>query len=338
MSNRTHPPSISTSPLVSILIPCFNAQNWVAAAIESALAQTYRNIEVLIVDDGSTDKSLEVIQSFGDRVRWWSGPNHGGNAARNQLLELSAGEWIQYLDADDWLMPSKVGDQIAATAKCEGADVIYAPVVMERHGNGQISTSLLPIPRPHDPWILLARWYLPQTGGPLWRRSALCDVGGWAANQPCCQEHELYLRLLMAGRSLAYVEAAGAVYRFWGSGTVSTRNQRLVMEERLKIEQRIETHLLQTNAMTDARLDAVNQARFEIARAIWPSDRNRALEIVGLIDRSSAEFRPVGNAAPLAYRLAYDLFGFEIAERIAGARRHLSSRLKLKHGVRPGHA
>ena len=94
-------------PLVSILIPCYNAERWVGQAIESALAQTWPNKEVIVVDDGSTDGSLEVIKSFGDRIKWETGPNRGGNVARNRLLELSHGEWIQYLDADDYLLPAK---------------------------------------------------------------------------------------------------------------------------------------------------------------------------------------------------------------------------------------
>ena len=72
--------------LVSILIPCFNAEKWVAQAIESALAQTWPEKEVIVVDDGSTDASLEIIRHFDGRVRWESGPNRGGNAARNRLL------------------------------------------------------------------------------------------------------------------------------------------------------------------------------------------------------------------------------------------------------------
>ncbi len=84
--------------LISILIPCFKAERWIAQAIESALAQTWPEKEVIVVDDGSTDGSLEVIKSFGDRIRWETGPNRGGNAARNRLLELARGEWLQYLD------------------------------------------------------------------------------------------------------------------------------------------------------------------------------------------------------------------------------------------------
>src|SRR6266487_4648219 len=95
------------SPLVSVLIPCFNAEKWVGQAISSALAQTWSNKEVLVVDDGSTDGSLEIIRSFGASIRFESGRNRGANVARNRLLELAKGEWLQYLDADDYLLKTK---------------------------------------------------------------------------------------------------------------------------------------------------------------------------------------------------------------------------------------
>src|SRR5215472_15094253 len=100
-------------PFVSILIPCYNAERWIARAIESALAQTWSSKEVIVVDDGSTDDSLNVIRAFDGRVRWETGPNQGGNTARNRLLELAGGEWVQYLDADDYLRSTKLERQIA---------------------------------------------------------------------------------------------------------------------------------------------------------------------------------------------------------------------------------
>jgi glycosyltransferase involved in cell wall biosynthesis len=81
--------------LVSILIPCYNAERWVAQAIETALAQAWPEKEIIVVDDGSQDGSLEVIKRFANRIRWETGPNRGGNVARNRLLELARGEWLQ---------------------------------------------------------------------------------------------------------------------------------------------------------------------------------------------------------------------------------------------------
>lgn len=100
------------NPLVSIIVPCYNAEKYVAEAIQSALDQTYPNCEILVIDDGSTDGSLEVIKGFGAQIRWETGPNRGGCAARNRGFELSEGEWIQYLDADDLLDFSKIEIQM----------------------------------------------------------------------------------------------------------------------------------------------------------------------------------------------------------------------------------
>ncbi len=97
---------------VSIIIPCYNAEKYVAEAIQSALDQTYPHCEVIVIDDGSTDGSLEVIKCFGDKIRWETGPNRGGCAARNRGLELAQGEWIQFLDADDLISAEKIERQM----------------------------------------------------------------------------------------------------------------------------------------------------------------------------------------------------------------------------------
>ena len=100
-------------------------------AIESALAQTWAEKEVIVVDDGSKDGSLGVIRSFGDRIRWETGPNRGGNPVRNRLLELARGEWLQYLDADDYLLPEKVAGQMEFLAEHPETDVVYGPSTIE---------------------------------------------------------------------------------------------------------------------------------------------------------------------------------------------------------------
>jgi Glycosyl transferase family 2 len=110
--------------LVSILIPCFNAERWIGQAIESALAQTYMSTEIIVVDDGSTDGSLEVLRLFGQHIRWETGPNRVANVTRK-------GFWLQYLDADDYLISDKIEAQMALVAECHDADVIYSPIVIE---------------------------------------------------------------------------------------------------------------------------------------------------------------------------------------------------------------
>lgn len=301
--------------LVSILIPCYNAERWIGEAIESALAQTWVNKEVIVVDDGSTDGSLEVIRGFGNQVRWETGPNRGGNVARNRLLSLAQGEWLQYLDADDYLLPDKVAAQFVRTST--GVDVVFGPVTWEFVVDQRVHRAVRTIPWERDSWELLALWHLPQTGGCLFRKQAIVDAGGWKADQPCCQEHELYLRLLMKGKSFRYCNSPGAVYRQWGEHTVCKRNMAETHRRRMEIEQAAENWLDARGELTGARLTAINQARFETARSVWRHDRGWACSIFDQIRRAQRDFQPRGAAAPPHYRVALRLLGFDRTERLA---------------------
>src|SRR5262249_17978259 len=214
----------SMAALVSVLIPCYNAQRWIGEAIESALGQTYEHNEVIVIDDGSTDNSLEIIKSFGDKIRWETHPNRGGNAVRNRLLESARGDWLQYLDADDYLLPEKVAKQMSFLVTRPDVDMVFGPVILEHWSQHDCRRELLAIPEPHDPWVLLASWQLPQTGAFLWRKQAILDVGGWKHDQPCCQEHERYLRLIIGGKEFAYCPSGGAVYRQWSDKTVCRKD------------------------------------------------------------------------------------------------------------------
>ena len=108
---------------VSIIIPCFNAAATIGEAIASALAQCGPGGEILVVDDGSTDRSLAIARGFGPGVRVVTGPNRGVSAARNRGIAETAGEWLVFLDADDLLLPETLARRLA-TAAATDADVI----------------------------------------------------------------------------------------------------------------------------------------------------------------------------------------------------------------------
>ena len=94
------------SSLVSVVIPCYNHGRYLGKAIASVLGQSYGPVEVIVVDDGSSDNTREVAQSFGDRVRYVYKQNGGLSAARNTGIEHARGEYLVFLDADDWLYPA----------------------------------------------------------------------------------------------------------------------------------------------------------------------------------------------------------------------------------------
>jgi len=305
------------SDLVSILIPCFNGERWIADAVESALAQSWPSKEVIVVDDGSTDGSLKAIRQYDALITWEAAEHRGGNPTRNRLLELARGEWLQYLDADDYLLPGKVAAQMRYAVTHTDIDVLLSPVIWEYWSEQEIRRSVKETPWPEDVWSLLARWSLPQTGGPLWRRRAMCDVGGWTPDQPCCQDEDMYLRLLMAGKRFEYCPEPGAVYRQWSELTVCKRDKPEVYRRRLEIEEKIERFLHERGALTPQRLSAINQARLEVARLVWQYDTAYANRIVGRIHCSQPDFVPTRGAAPALYRVLFRCFGFARTQRLA---------------------
>ena len=102
-----------TNPLVSVIIPVYNAEKYIAEAITSVINQTWPNIEIIIIDDGSTDRSLEIAKAFsGEKIKVYTQPNQGATVARNYGLKESRGDYIQFLDADDLLSSDKIEGQV----------------------------------------------------------------------------------------------------------------------------------------------------------------------------------------------------------------------------------
>ena len=119
---------MSSKALVSTIIPVHNGERYLAEAIESVLAQTYRPVEVIVVDDGSTDGSAHVARSFGKRVRYCFQAQHGQGAARNLGVESARGSFIAFLDADDLWMKEKLTLQMAALADDPALDMVFGHV------------------------------------------------------------------------------------------------------------------------------------------------------------------------------------------------------------------
>jgi GT2 family glycosyltransferase len=307
------------TPLVTVAIPCFNAERWLRECIESALGQTWSDVEVIVVDDGSTDDSKSIAHSFGERVVVLEGEHRGGNVARNLALARARGTWVQFLDADDYLEPTKIAVQFEESNGGEAADVIYSPYFFEKHG-GPAERWVSELDAGADLFTQWLSWELPQTGAVLWRKSALNELGGWKEDQPCCQEHELYLRALEAGLRFVFAPTPHAVYRLWSEQTVCRKDPRLTIRVRTQLLDKARTWLMERGRWTERHQRVVARACFEMARTLARDDRAAAAAYHAERKRAGL-IRLEGPAAPLVYRMAYSVFGFKWAEAIAASRR-----------------
>jgi glycosyltransferase involved in cell wall biosynthesis len=214
------------APLVSILIPCYNAENWLAEAVESALTQTCNNKEIIIVDDGSTDGSLDIAKQFeSTSVKIISQLNQGASAARNRAYAECQGDFIQYLDADDLLAPDKIErqiqllqqDQLGYVASGEWARFYQSPAEAQFIPQ-PLWTDLEPID-----WLTTA-WQAHQMMHPaawLIPRSIAEQAGGWNESLSLNDDGEYFCRVVLASRGIKFCWGAKTYYRSGNTSSLS---------------------------------------------------------------------------------------------------------------------
>jgi len=230
--------------LVSTIIPVYNRPDILVEAVQSVLAQTYRPIEIIIVDDGSTDATPQVASELAARnppiVRSIRQANKGPGRARQTGLETARGEFIQYLDSDDLLLPRKFELQVAALTAAPECGAAYGKT---RHYKiGQQPTNV-PFKRTGEliptifPAALQLRWW--STSTPLHRRAVLDNVGPWTGlrNE---EDWEYDCRIAALGTSLSYCDAFVSDTRYHDGNQLS----RAGSSDRAKLRDRAEAHRL----------------------------------------------------------------------------------------------
>jgi glycosyltransferase involved in cell wall biosynthesis len=194
--------------LVTVIIPTFNSERFVSDAIDSVIAQNYPKIEIIVVDDGSTDRTVKVVQQRlqGASLNWRIialGNNMGPSAARNAGLRAASGLWIQFLDSDDLLMPGKINRQMAICARAPSNVVaVYSPWSWGFFENQQIEwigTPTIPSIAGKAPIMCLAGQCRPLLAAGLTRRSALNEIGGFDEGLRFWECEEINVRIATIG-------------------------------------------------------------------------------------------------------------------------------------------
>lgn len=214
-------------PLVSILIPAFNAQEWIADTIESALGQTWVRKEIIIVDDGSTDQTLSIARRFeSGQVIVVTQANQGAAATRNRAFSLSHGDYIQWLDADDLLSPDKVALQMDVVERGAGKRTLlssaWGQFMYRPHRTEFIPTPLWADLSPAE-WLVrkLGQNLHMQTGTWLVSRELTEAAGPWNTKLLGDDDGEYFCRVLVASDSLRFVAGAKVLYRISGYNRLS---------------------------------------------------------------------------------------------------------------------
>jgi glycosyltransferase involved in cell wall biosynthesis len=214
-------------PLVSILIPAYNAERWIGDAIRSALQQTWSRKEVIVVDDGSRDRTVEFARRFvSPEVQVVTVPNAGAAAARNHAYSLSQGDYIQWLDADDILAADKLEKQLLALRESDGSRMLlssaWAPFYYRSRKAEFIRTSLCQDLSPGE-WLLhkMQENLHMQTATWLTSRELAEAAGPWNTRLLSDDDGEYFCRVLLQSSGVRFVPGTGVYYRITATGRLS---------------------------------------------------------------------------------------------------------------------
>lgn len=213
-------------PLVSILIPAFNAQQWISDTLRSAVAQTWLRREIIVVNDGSTDQTLTVVRRFeSEGVRVVTQKNQGAAAARNTAFSACGGDYIQWLDADDLLSPDKIARQVAVLGECSRRTVLsssWGRFIYRQNRAEFVPTSL---------WSDLSscEWLVRQMEENIYMQTATWLVsrevteaaGPWDTRLLGDDDGEYFSRVLLASDGTRFVPEGKVYYRMAGSNSLS---------------------------------------------------------------------------------------------------------------------
>jgi glycosyltransferase involved in cell wall biosynthesis len=306
------------APSVSILIPAFNAEKWIAQTLQSAVDQTWSKKEIIVVDDGSTDQTAEVARRFESaRIKVVVQENQGAAAARNKALSLSQGDYVQWLDADDLLGPDKIAKQLEVASGLSGRVLFSSSfgAFFHRPSHARFSRSALWCDLSPTEFLIrkLGQKVHMQTAVWLVSRELTVAAGPWDTNMISDDDGEYFCRVLLASQGVRFVEQARVYYRSLGGATLS--------------------HVGRSNRKMDALWGSI-QLHIRYLRSLEDSERVRA-SCVNYLQNYVFDFYPVrpdilaqmdqlaadlgGSLKPPKLSWKYSwikaLFGWDLAQR-----------------------
>ena len=325
--------------LVSVIIPCYNAAEWLGEAIDSCLAQTHQPLEVIVVDDGSTDASLEVARRYAEQhdvVQAVTQPNRGAPVARNRGVCMSRGPYLQFLDADDRLVNGKLQRQVAVLDRGNADVVVGAWCPLVEHDAvgedmGDKGFELGAVQTPYlsdDPLASLVRydgWSPP--AAQLMTREIIARVDGWDTSLTCMQDVDLLVRIALAGGRFERVDDVCAHRRRPNRPTVSTRDGDAFKRNCFQLYERLFTHFESTDGWTEERTMALVHGYGWLARYYFEHEPFRFERCLHRLHQMQPGYvpptdLPTGNAR---LRLLSQWIGYRNAERTALYYRRLKS-------------
>jgi len=257
---------VDMKPIISVIIPTFNRADYVEQAVQSVFAQTFADYEVIVVDDGSTDNTKEVLAGFSDfsTFTYHYQTNSGRSEARNQGLKIAQGDFLLFLDSDDLLFPDALRLLHAAaqtsTAGMVAGQIEFVNEHLKKLWVLETNTESFPAGEMNYPALITGRYFL-LPGAVLLRRTFLNGVGGFDRTLEPCEDYDFYLRMALHCE-LAFIESPVLRYRMHNANT----DMRDIYTGGLKVAYR-HLRLLADNESLPAPLRRISRANWMVRAA-----------------------------------------------------------------------
>jgi len=304
-------------PLVSILIPAYNAERYISETIRSALAQTWARKEIIIVDDGSRDNTVQIARQFSSRtVSIITQPNSGASVARNKAFSLCQGDFVQWLDADDLLAPQKISDQIRTWRESPGKRDLLSTgwgYFVCRREKAQFTPSSLWRDLSAAEWLHLKFTTndFMQTSVWLVSRELTIGAGPWNERLTLDDDGEYFCRVVLASERIRFVPGGNVFYRK-GANSLS-----VIGHSNKKLESQLLSIRLQTEhlrSFNDAMKAAIVKYLQSYMILFYPNRPDLVKEAEQIATSLGGQLQL--PSLPWKYALIQKVFGWQAAKTL----------------------
>ncbi len=318
--------------LVSVIVPVYNQERFLRDCLQSVVDQDYRPLEIVIVDDGSTDGSGKIISEFqairreGISVRALHQTRQGAQEARNNGCRIAQGEYFLFLDGDDFLDRHDLIGQVEEFKNNPAADVVYSDGQYLNDGfecpteNGGV----LSLGEPADVVAALLSGSSVPCFSYLFRRPAIQRCGPWDPTIPINQDIEFVLRLATSGCRFRYAAGLSGFYRKHSANTISEQSASIRGRTMQRILEQAECRLRERGELSETRVDAMIDNYRRIARQIYATDIECFGRSLDAVHRLRPKYRPKKTRA----RLLASVLGFRNYERAAAVMGHWRQKIR----------
>lgn len=299
--------------LVSVIIPCYNVEEYISTSIESVLKQTHSNIELICVDNNSSDKTGSILEqyksNYPNRIFVCQELKPGASAARNSGFQRATGEWVQFLDADDILDEKKIEHQLNIIEQSK----TRLDIVIGNYRRKYINNTIKEIySQKEDVWEALLNTRMGITSSLLWRKEKLKEVNGWNEDLKSSQEYDLLFRVLKSNAVCFFDAAIYTTVVERAGGAISQKNKGENWLRYCELRKQIIEYIVSFKKIDAEKLNNYYQLFFDSIRSLYPYYKKEALQYYQIIP-NDFKLKPT-NTTTQKYIWLYKILGFKIVE------------------------